>query len=90
MKPRYGNILENILHYILCQFEWYFHNKPVRKIKKTSLPTGLLSFEKTLNIQIAYAPGMGLNKTFARINGITHQHVKGPICFGCIFYGYQK
>lgn len=89
MKLRYGNILENILHYILCQFEWYFHNKPVRKTKKTSLATGLLIVEKMLNIQITYAPGMCLNKAFARINCIAHQHVKGPICFGCIFDGNQ-
>ena len=79
-------LFESILHYIVGRFEWYFHIK--KEIKKRSQLTSwpLLSMETGLNIQIAHAAGMSLDKAFARINRVAHEHIEGPVCFGSVFH----
>jgi hypothetical protein len=91
---------ESILHYILGSFEWYFHIKLMlcmskkitalvgKKNKKTSPMNWsfLRKLGEVSNIQVSHTACMGLNKAFARVNGITHEHVEGPIRFGGILH----
>jgi hypothetical protein len=44
----------------------------------------------TLNIEIPYALGMGLNKLFAWIHSIAHEHIEGTVCFGGIIHGDEE
>lgn len=59
----------------------------VEKEKRPVLRLALCAKTGTgLNIQVAHAARMGLDETFAWINRITHEHVKGPVRFGSIFH----